>query len=207
MLSKSLSGAQHLHGIRESPVGMRIVIRAIHARAWQLNLFVGSIIADPLNARWSKTRNKALRDKLELTPGMPDFSKEAIEKIAVYQDVRYFAQSIREIVSTIYGAIGTCILPVLYALLGACAYLLRSLEEQFKLRTFTRSDLRIARFVIAAIGGAVVGLFNTVGDFFQRSGFLNGCREKGNDGTGAYDGYGKPDDTPKRPAETILLPH
>lgn len=127
------------------------IIRAIHARGWQLNVFVGSIIADPFNTT---------REKLELTIGIPDFSKEVTDKLGVYQDVRYFAQSIREIVSIIYGALGTCILPVLYALLGACAYLLRSLEEQIKLRTFIRSNVRIARFVIAAIGGAVVGLFN-----------------------------------------------
>jgi hypothetical protein len=37
---------------------------------------------------------------------------------------------------------------------------LRSFEEQIKLRTFTPSDAHIARCVIAAIGGAVVGLFN-----------------------------------------------
>src|SRR5207244_9998842 len=54
----------------------------------------------------------------------------------------------------------TCILPVLYALLGACAFLLRSFEEQIKTRTFTLSEAHLARFVIAAIGGAVVGLFN-----------------------------------------------
>jgi hypothetical protein len=78
----------------------------------------------------------------------------------VYQDVRYFAQSTREAVSTSIGAVATCVLPVLYALLGACAYLLRSIEEQFKLRTFNPPDVHTARFLIAAIGGAVVGLFN-----------------------------------------------
>jgi hypothetical protein len=45
-------------------------------------------------------------------------------------------------------------------LLGACAYLLRSFEEQFKLRTFDPTEVHTARFLIAAIGGAVVGLFN-----------------------------------------------
>jgi hypothetical protein len=51
---------------------------------------------------------------------------------------------------------------MLYALLGACAYLLRTFEEQVKKRTFTGADRPTARFLIAAIGGVVVGLF---GDF------------------------------------------
>jgi hypothetical protein len=36
----------------------------------------------------------------------------------------------------------------------------RSLEEQIKLRTFTKSDAHTARFLMAAIGGGVVGMFN-----------------------------------------------
>ena len=39
-------------------------------------------------------------------------------------------------------------------------YLLRSFEEQMRTRTFIPSVANSARFLIAAIGGAVVGLFN-----------------------------------------------
>ena len=74
--------------------------------------------------------------------------------------MRHFAQSVQETISTFYGAIATCILPVLYALLGACAFLLRSFEKQIKTRTFTLADAHLARFLIAGISGAVVGLFN-----------------------------------------------
>ena len=73
--------------------------------------------------------------------------------------MRQFAQSTRESISTVYGAIAVGILPVLYALLGALAYLLRSYQQQLKDRTFTPFDSHVARFVIAAIGGGVVGLF------------------------------------------------
>jgi len=54
----------------------------------------------------------------------------------------------------------------MYALLGALAYLLRSYQDQVRTRTFTGSDTHVARFVIAAIGGGVVGLFKnfTTGD-------------------------------------------
>jgi hypothetical protein len=53
------------------------------------------------------------------------------------------------------------LLPPLYAMLGACAYLLRSFSEQVKARTFTPSTTDSARFIIAAIGGGAVGLFSS----------------------------------------------
>ena len=84
----------------------------------------------------------------------------ADRRIQVYQDVRYFAQTLLDDVSTFYGAITTCLLPALYALLGTCAYLLRSFEDQMRSRTFIPSVANSARFLIAGIGGAVVGLFN-----------------------------------------------
>jgi hypothetical protein len=78
-----------------------------------------------------------------------------------YQDVRSFGQDVLDLVSVSYGAITTCLLPILYALLGTCAYLLRSFEEQLRTLTFTPSSrANWARFLIAGIGGAVVGLFS-----------------------------------------------
>ena len=125
-------------------------MRAINARAWQLKRFLVYSIEGP---SWN-------RDEFEIPPGIPDFPKAVTDKIETYQNVRYFAQTVRETVSIIYGAMGTCILPVVYALLGACAHLLRLLEEQIKLRTFTKFDAHVARFLIAGIAGGVVGLFN-----------------------------------------------
>jgi hypothetical protein len=51
---------------------------------------------------------------------------------------------------------------VLYALLGACAAVLRAFSKQVEARTFAPSYATPARFVIAGIGGSVVGLFNNV---------------------------------------------
>ena len=85
---------------------------------------------------------------------------------STYQDVRYFAQSILTDISTFYGAINSCILPILYALLGTCAYLLRTFEDQMSTRTFIPSSANSARFLIAAIGGTVIGLF---GNFTQQA--------------------------------------
>jgi hypothetical protein len=133
-------------------------IRSIDARARQLNVLVLGIEKDPC-ARIRKNPAE-LHRVFQLPAGLPDFAQAADERTTVYQDVRYFAQTVLDDVSFFYGAITTCILPVLYALLGTCAYLLRSFEQQMSARTFTPSSANSARFLIAAIGGAVVGLFN-----------------------------------------------
>ena len=78
-----------------------------------------------------------------------------------YQHVRSFAQDILALVSVYYGAVTACLLPILYALLGTCAFLLRNVEEELRTLTFVPSArTNWARFLIAGIGGGVVGLFN-----------------------------------------------
>lgn len=100
---------------------------------------------------------------LELLPGLDvPLSQELTEKVKEYQNVRNFGNSIQEKVTVYYGAIATCVLPVLYALLGAGAYLLRMFEDQIKSRTLISGDRHVARFLIAGIGGLVVGLFSNV---------------------------------------------
>jgi hypothetical protein len=143
-------------------------IRAIDARSRQLNWFVFGAERDPFaqyrwNSKLSEQNNKnsqqILKDKFQLKVGIPNMP-EALDTLTdTYQDVRSFAQDVLDLVSVYYGAVTTCLLPVLYALLGACAYLLRSFEEQLKTKTFIPSRSNWARFLIAGIGGAVVGLF------------------------------------------------
>jgi hypothetical protein len=134
-------------------------MRAIDTRARQLNWFILRAENDPFAAfRRDPTRIKA---ELQLPVPLPlDLGPVANGRIQVYQDVRSFAQSVVDDVSVFYGAITACILPVLYALLGTCAYLLRSFEQEMKSRTFTPSHSDSPRFLIAGIGGAIVGLFN-----------------------------------------------
>jgi len=166
-LGPEQSGAVTLpHGVTRKDVIVDLqefaaTIRAIDGRARQLNFFVAYRVADPFaEHRSDRLKMKEVFELPHPLGGVPELAGATTQKIGTLQDVRHFAQSIQETVSTFYGAITTCILPVLYALLGACAFLLRSFEEQFKSRTFTLSDAHLARFVIAAIGGAVVGLFN-----------------------------------------------
>ena len=133
-------------------------IREIDAGARQLRVLLLGAGIDP----FSKIRKdpKAIHDTFQLPEGLKDFAWAAGQRTTVYQDVRYFGQSLVDDVGVFYGAITTCILPVLYALLGTCAYLLRRFEQQISLRTYTPSVADAPQFLIAGIGGAVVGLFN-----------------------------------------------
>jgi hypothetical protein len=134
-------------------------IRSIDSRARQLNLFIFNGAKDPFGEiRGNPTE---LKKKLQLpVPLADDLATVSNERIQVYQDVRYLGQSAVDAVAVFYGAITIGILPVLYALLGTCAYLLRSYEQDMRNRTFLPSHADFPRFMIAAIAGAVVGLFN-----------------------------------------------
>src|SRR5262249_59424239 len=77
-----------------------------------------------------------------------------------YQKVRYYAQNLRESVSFVYGGIAASILPVMYAMLGALAYMLRRLQRSIRDRTFVNLGVNSAHLIVAAIAGTVISLFN-----------------------------------------------
>jgi len=133
-------------------------MRDIYSRAQKLDEWfvpVPLTIADPFKGSY---------EELELPPDLKDtataLQQEANRKTAPYQRVRLYAISVQDAISLVWGAISTFLLPVLYALLGACANLLQVVSDQLRTRTFVLSDITTARFVIAAIGGMIVGLFN-----------------------------------------------
>lgn len=132
------------------------LVRSINGRAIKLNHFVLPHQALPPEDMGTPDDRK---QHFELAVGITDPIAARDQITSTYQNVRHFAQTILTDVSVFYGAISTCILPVLYALLGTCAFLLRTFEDQMSHRTFTPSAANSARFLIAAIGGAVVGLF------------------------------------------------
>jgi hypothetical protein len=136
------------------------LIRSIDDRARRLNAFVFFFETDPY-AGIRKGHRSELRAAFQLPAELPKHLEEAADdRVFVYQNVRTFAQSLQDDVATFYGAIATCLLPVLYALLGTCAYLLRCFEQEMTTRTYIPSSANSARFLIAAISGGVVGLFN-----------------------------------------------
>lgn len=141
--------------------------RLIYARANRLNLYVIPRVElpEPLSAADKMPeaqRAQYLREKFELPTTLTAQNLDATRQTITqnYQDVRYFAQTIMTEIATFYGAITICVLPILYALLGTCAYLLRTFEDQMNARTFVPSAANSARFLIAAIGGTVIGLFS-----------------------------------------------
>lgn len=137
-------------------------IRAIYARAQQLNAFVAKREWVPFANTNTNGRTNAdlYNEKFQLPAGLTNYWDAAEGRTVVYQRVRTFAQNVLDDVSFSYGAFAACVLPVLYALFGTCAYLLRLFEKQMNTRTFIQSPAYAARFFIAVIGGTVVGLFN-----------------------------------------------
>jgi hypothetical protein len=135
------------------------LVRIINARARKLNHFVVPSQKLPFEDSGSLS-DEERKQRFELPVGLPDLVVARDNVTNTYQDVRHFAQMLLTDVAVFYGALTACVLPVLYALLGTCAYLIRTFEDQMSNRTFTPSAANSARFLIAAIGGAVVGLFN-----------------------------------------------
>ncbi len=133
-------------------------IRAIYARSRQLNWFIFGTVRDPFT---DTLRTDGYKKTFQLPVPLPTALAPVVNgRILVFQDARAFGQDAVDDVSVFYGAISTCVLPVLYALLGTCAYLLRSFSQEMTSRTFVPSHSDSARFLIAAIVGGVVGLFN-----------------------------------------------
>jgi hypothetical protein len=135
------------------------IIREVDGRARQLHLLF-RFEQDP--SVDDRSTPQQIHNRFQLPPDLPNHLVQAAdERIVVYQDVRYFAQNLVADSSLVFGAITNYLLPVLYALLGTCAYLLRSFEQGMRTKTFIPSAAYSARFLIAGIGGGVVGLFNT----------------------------------------------
>ncbi len=134
------------------------LIRAIYSRSRQLDWLIAHAVRDPFGELRAPG---AFKSTFQLPVPLPSELGPVVSgRVLVYQDARSFGQDVVDDVSVFYGATTTCILPVLYALLGTCAYLLRSFSQEMRTRTFIPSHSDSARFLIAAIVGGVVGLFN-----------------------------------------------
>jgi hypothetical protein len=141
-------------------------IRTIRARTAQLAWFAPVHLDMRAREATRTAGDGTSASRFELDPKLSntvvDLRRNLDALTGGYQIVREDAKSAQDSASLLYGAISACILPVLYALLGACAYLLRVFSEQVANQTFRPTYAASARFVIAAIGGAIVGLFNNL---------------------------------------------
>jgi hypothetical protein len=86
--------------------------REIEGYAQDLNLFLLGAEDDPYAL--GSTNRAFKRSRLELDPNLNiRLSHEFSRKLKGYQEVRAFANCVRETVSVWYGGIATCVLPVL----------------------------------------------------------------------------------------------
>ena len=135
-------------------------IRTIYAQAQQLRNLVR------IHHDWIPTStNQATAAELsysqfQLPVPLTNFWRARDERTLVYQRVRAYGQNTLDSASFLYGTITACILPVLYALFGTCAYLLRTFDRQVNPRECDPAQNFMAHFLTAGIGGAVVGLFH-----------------------------------------------
>lgn len=125
------------------------VNRLLYARTQLLNVFVLWAGADPHFERRA----------LELLPAATASAAAGMAAILQYQDIRAFSKDVQQRNLVGYGSIAAYLLPVLYALLGACAYALRSLSEATLKRSYLPSVANFARIIVALIAGVVIGLF------------------------------------------------
>lgn len=157
------------------------VSRQLFAEAQVLNFFILNATpepwwAGPCDSGTAETRKECeatTRTNLELDVRAGDqavdrdgnllhksITDEGFQKLGTYQDIRSFARQTQQMNLVIYGAVTAYVLPVAYALLGACAFALRNMAAQTGTKTYQPSYSNRARLIIALIAGTVVGLFN-----------------------------------------------
>jgi hypothetical protein len=136
--------------------------RQIFAESRTLNFF---ILNDEMEPWWAQAQEEVKRANLELDVRAGDAEHPSVtdvgfEKIATFQDIRAFARQTQQMNLVIYGALTAYVLPIAYSLLGACAFVLRSMAAQTGSKTYQPSYSNRARLIIALIAGTVIGLFN-----------------------------------------------
>jgi hypothetical protein len=166
--SRSLAPVDQIAALQQITIRSRNICK----RAWLfnlLNLHIGE--SSPSFIQYDNTGQITARQEscnLQLPPNLYSTigdknttPPEIITSITFdYQIIRQYATNVLGVSNIISGAIGATVLPVLYAVLGACGAVLRVFTQQLERRTFSYTYASPARFIIAAIGGGVIGLFN-----------------------------------------------
>ena len=134
---------------------LAISTRSIYGRAQQLRYLVIPALADPFLDSSQQDRHAAF--ELDIT--IPDHDNFD-HIVGTYQEVRAYAQSLRDAVAFWYGGIAASVLPVFYALLGASAWSLRRMQIGLRDRTFASFGGNSAQMLVAAIAGTVISLFS-----------------------------------------------
>ena len=140
-------------------------LRTIDARAAQLDYFVFYLLE---RAPFPKAREDQdeWREIFELDPkkittakNIPAYLDIFTKKLEFYQKVRSFAKDIQEDNQVAFGVVSTFVLPILYAVIGACAYRLRVLLEQVKIRAYSPAEEESAARLLTAVIAGVINRF------------------------------------------------
>src|ERR1700733_2045635 len=99
-------------------------MRSIYRHTQELTWFVPGAEKDPVK------KSTRLELDTNLSGQIGPMRKNLDELTDAYQQIRSFAKYAQDDGAAAYGAVTTCILPIFYALLGACAYLLRTFSGQ-----------------------------------------------------------------------------
>jgi hypothetical protein len=134
---------------------LAISTRSIYGRSKQLRWLIVPGVDDPFREKSPVD----MRKTFELDVSKPDYDNFT-HIVGTYQEVRAYAQSLRDAVAFWYGGIAASILPVFYALLGASAWSLRRMQIGLRDRTFASFGGNSAQMLVAAIAGTVISLFS-----------------------------------------------
>ena len=134
---------------------LAISTRSIYGRAKQLRWLIVPGMDDPFR----EETPDAMRKRFELDVKKQDY-ENFTHIVGTYQEVRGYAQSLRDAVAFWYGGVAASILPVFYALLGASAWSLRRMQIGLRDRTFASFGGNSAQMLVAAIAGTVISLFS-----------------------------------------------
>jgi hypothetical protein len=105
--------------------------------------------------------NFQMRGLFEYNPQLKHpYNDDFSHIVCGYQSVRVYAEELREFVTFWFGGVTASILPVLYSLLGAAAWSLRQTQIKIRAKTFHSADTKSAQYLVAAIAGTVISLFN-----------------------------------------------
>jgi hypothetical protein len=137
---------------------LETTLRVVYNRAVFVRVLTLFVVGDPFAADAT-----ARKMRFQSAVATADKSSGAASaKIELLTEMAPFAEELIDTASVMYGAINACILPILYAWLGACAFLLRRVCKEGGETVAIGRQSAIGRLVMAGIGGMVIGFFNNL---------------------------------------------